>query len=130
VESAWTVKADPDTVWVPQRLRDYLGTSDASVRLVVRNQGGGYLGPLEVFSVAAVWDFANRHRGACMKYLDTTGEDGWVASCMLTLGATFQSEWSLLKSSNDTGACRSSPFIAHHPFKNVWAQQSCYDALR
>jgi len=129
LENAWTVKADPDTVWVPQRLRDHLQGADPSVRLVVRNGGGQvYLGPLEVFSVAAVWDFINRHRDVCYT-VATYGEDGWIAACMFSLGATFQTEEMLLKSDKRAEVCRNSGFIAHHPFKDVVGLRMCYDLM-
>jgi len=126
----WVVKADPDTVWVPERLRKQLCGEDPTQRVIVRNAGKEYLGPLEVFSVAAAKDFASRHRGVCMYGVDVSGEDGWIEACMARLGVTSKTEEKLLKSDKSTRACSDKSFVAYHPFKRIDLQGTCYELLK
>ncbi|CAE7711361.1 bath-42 [Symbiodinium microadriaticum] len=90
----WIVKADPDTVFFVDRLRNVLelheeGSQDlASTGVYLNNCKFGLHGPLEVFSQSAVRALTTSFPG-CFKYFQKLcsgdcqwGEDMWVDQCL------------------------------------------------
>mmetsp|Transcript_120974 Transcript_120974/g.376039 ORF Transcript_120974/g.376039 Transcript_120974/m.376039 type:complete len:295 (+) Transcript_120974:64-948(+) len=127
----WTVKADPDTVFLPGRLRQHLlqGPSPESAVSYV-NCRLGLHGPLEVFSRAAVEALLpglQRCRRERAAGLDTEGEDMFLARCMELLGVQQIQDFGLLSEE----ACMEQPFpclsgkVAFHPLKEVGRYFQC-----
>ncbi|CAE7463666.1 unnamed protein product [Symbiodinium natans] len=68
----WTIKADPDTVFIPQRLVPILSVQSLSMGAngkYLNNCQDGLHGPLEIFSQGALTSLG-RHALRCAKHLD------------------------------------------------------------
>jgi len=76
---AWTVKLDPDTVFLPARLESFLPKNVAPTFLVNCNEG--LHGPIEVVSKAAVENVQWETCGNIQQ------EDLWLQSCLFRSGA-------------------------------------------
>lgn len=132
----WTVKADPDCVWFPDRLRARLSWRHSWDLVAVRqNQilGGGelFLGPIEVFSRATVQKFSDT---AHVCDWDHTGEDGWIHGCMRSLigDQSVQPEQFLLNecATDNVGCCHDGAYVAFHAFKSAQTFSACRSASR
>lgn len=135
--SDWTVKADPDTVWVPQRLRDWLGgQGDVGNGAFVSNCMGvdnGFYGALEVMSRGAV-DTYIREIDNCQGELqgkEGMGEDLFAQWCMQSKGVQEIGSGDLI--CNTDCGCDPRPCdtgrIAYHPFKEVDDHANCISQL-
>jgi len=135
--SDWTVKADPDTVWVPQRLRDWLGgQGDPGSGAFVSNCMGvdnGFYGALEVISRGAVETYL-REIDNCQVELDGQegmGEDLFAQWCMQSKGVEQWGNGDLV--CNTDCGCDPRPCdtgrIAYHPFKGVEDHGFCLSQL-
>jgi len=129
----WTVKVDPDTVWFPDRLLYQLKQKNPNQPLVVRqdqnrNTPEKFLGPIEVFSRAAVQKYADA-MNTCDSGLSKWGEDGWIHTCMRKLigEPAIQPDYFLLYSCalNAAGCCNQGAFAAFHKFKSVPSWTAC-----
>jgi len=129
----WTVKADPDCVFLPSRLRDIVRVE--SLRTNVESGKGMFLnncrfglhGPLEVVSRRALEAYG-RESHRCK---EPPQEDVYLQHCLLSLGVVQMNQFNLLAEA----ACRSpdwqschSPQAAFHPFKSLNAYRSCQAA--
>jgi len=139
----WTVKADADTVFLPQRLRKLLPHHPKEERGVyLNNCKFGMHGPLEVFSKEAV-DALNRNWQSCLDYFFAKcqgdckwGEDLFIDQCLQkVVHVRRDDEWSLLEEDHCMDESRKSDgewsyydcdatHVAFHPFKGEadWAQ--------
>jgi hypothetical protein len=132
----WTVKVDPDTVFLPARLR--LVTASHKVPpegAYLNNCKFGLHGPLEVFSREAMARWASGS-GHCVAYFDKIchgpcawGEDMFIDQCLgRVINVPRLNDWSLLSEehcdSNDWAQCRNGD-VAFHPFKTVEGFQGC-----
>eukprot|EP00428_Durinskia_dybowskii_P002266 CAMPEP_0170300438 /NCGR_PEP_ID=MMETSP0116_2-20130129/50451_1 /TAXON_ID=400756 /ORGANISM="Durinskia baltica, Strain CSIRO CS-38" /LENGTH=370 /DNA_ID=CAMNT_0010552205 /DNA_START=12 /DNA_END=1124 /DNA_ORIENTATION=- len=125
----WTVKADADTVWFPDRLVTRLAGLNCRNPLNVRNTGNMLLGPIEVFSAGAVMLFGEEKREKC-KLIWASGEDGFINECMHHLGIQQKYEGSLLLTTRDVNECNGG-MIAFHPFKDTGSWTGClWHAIR
>jgi hypothetical protein len=133
----WTVKADPDTVWVPQRLRDWLaGQGDPGNGAFVSTCMGvdnGFYGALEVMSRGAV-DTYIREIDSCLSELvgkEGMGEDLFAQWCMQSKGV--EERWNGDLICNTDCGCDPRPcdtgHIAYHPFKGVDDHQNCLSQI-
>lgn len=126
----WTVKADPDAVFMPSRLRDIVRIATLSTvvetgkGLFLNNCRFGLHGPLEVVSRRALETYG-MEQGKCER---PPQEDVYLQHCMLTIGVTQMNQWNLLAEA----ACRSpewqschSAHAAFHPFKDQDAFRDC-----
>mmetsp|Transcript_11068 Transcript_11068/g.22914 ORF Transcript_11068/g.22914 Transcript_11068/m.22914 type:complete len:289 (-) Transcript_11068:98-964(-) len=127
----WTVKVDPDTVFLPGRLREHLrrGPSPRQ-RVFLVNCRFGLHGPLEVLSrpaVSALEAGLRRCRAERAAGLDTEGEDMYLAACLKLLGVRGVEDFGLLSDA----ACMERPFPctsgrpAFHPLKRVDKYRRC-----
>jgi len=143
----WTVKADPDTVFVPARLRQLLATEPPGA-VYLNNCKYGLHGPIEVLSREAVAVYANRSR-ACEGFridaMDTShphddedhafGEDQFLNVCLDAVGVRRVDELQLLLSEracghwSDNVACDEGK-VAFHPFKDIQSYFTCWGAAR
>jgi hypothetical protein len=134
----WTVKADPDTVFFPQRLRHRLQPhTDVPEGVYFNNCQFGLHGPLEVFSRNAVraWDngmklceshFRRLCHGPCK-----WGEDMFIDQCLskvlhvrrLPDGKLLQEDH--CKPPRGWHSCRAKKVVAFHPFKQLPMYLKC-----
>merc|ERR1740121_3032263 len=131
----WTVKADPDTVFIPQRLRERLqGLGvNANEAVYVKNTGlvpWGFLGPIEVLSKAAVDQLTARIASDCRAGV-SEGEDGWLNDCLENkIGIPARVDTNLLYSGCQIDACGDATFVAFHFYKDPGSWGSCLDRMR
>jgi hypothetical protein len=135
-EHQWTVKVDPDAVFLPQRLRQHLTRLRVPPRqaLYVENCNFKFrfMGALEILSTEAVHTFfAQKHE--CDKFISHDGgEDSWMHACLDAIGVPHMSDYSLLNDKyilgkydeHDVSACASPDAVAFHPYKDedLWMQ--------
>mmetsp|Transcript_34557 Transcript_34557/g.72373 ORF Transcript_34557/g.72373 Transcript_34557/m.72373 type:complete len:452 (-) Transcript_34557:55-1410(-) len=127
----WTVKVDPDCVFFAYRLRAHLEKLPQNESLYLKNwrREFGFLGPVEVFSRAAIETF---HRGnvSCQETIgvDNTGEDGFMQSCMEFLQVGHADDFNLLDHSGTMWSCGNAEVVAFHPFKTTDGYLQCLQA--
>merc|ERR1712038_359810 len=131
----WTVKADADCVFLPDRLRSHLWglRPPANVPIYVKNNNleglgnDGFLGAIEVFSRKAMQIFMDNAQD-CGHYLGTnSGEDGFFKGCMDALGIGFVWDQSMFKPNFDPATCTHGEYAAYHPIKYPSHWQRCWD---
>jgi hypothetical protein len=127
-EFDWTVKADADAVFFPERLRLHLADVPKNKPIWVQNSIGNtpLLGPLEVFSKQAVQLFADKGKSCARpEVLNTTGEDGFISMCMREIGAEAWMDLAQLRSTTLVEDCREHWNVVYHPFKDVGSYIAC-----
>jgi len=130
----WTVKADADCIFFPDRLRIRLQglKAPAGAAIYVKNTlarytNGGFLGAIEVFSSAAVEKFSD-HAKECATHIGVrSGEDGFLKDCMDALGIGFMSDELIMHPSGLAADCQVKEFASYHPFKSNHNWTTCYD---
>jgi len=140
----WTVKSEPDAVFLPGRLRHHLKSwawgRAAEVGLYLRNcaasagdrpqgSGGGSLkGPLEILSRGAAEALVLGVPHCERKlHIDPWGEDLFLQRCLDLLNVSHAYDPKLLSDEQCTGhasSCRSGK-IAFHPFRSASAYTHC-----
>jgi len=130
----WTIKADPDAVILPDRLRDKLAPHTGPplyVKNCAKNQGPGWpmmFGSLEALSRAAVEAyFTGAQR--CRNELgwQSWGEDVFMAMCLDHLGVGNIFDVSISGDNVCTGAnCADGWHGSYHPFKDPGSWFSCW----
>jgi len=122
----WTIKVDPDTVFVSTHLRSHIHGLNASKPLYLKSPGI-LMGAVEVFSVAAVRAFVERDGEKCEgegEY-DGVAEDGFIEFCMGRLGVQSHEEKDLLKLATGPAECATPGYLAYHPMKDVGSWSAC-----
>merc|ERR1712038_672524 len=133
----WTVKADADCVFLPDRLRSHPWglRPPANVPIYVKNNNleglgnDGFLGAIEVFSREAMKKFMD-NKEECHKFLgEDSGEDGFFKGCMDGIGVGFMTDVNIFTPDYDPAVCREGGRVAFHPIKfyNEW--QCCVDIV-
>jgi len=124
---AWTVKADPDAVFMPMRLRALVGSEDRAQEgngMILNNCKFGLHGPLEVVSRRALEVYAE----GSDRCKHPPQEDVYLQACMQTLGVREVDQFKLLAEdhckSKDWDKCQSR-HVAFHPFKTVSNYRRC-----
>jgi hypothetical protein len=130
LKTDWTVKVDPDAVFLPHRLRNHLRPFNGGM-LFFRNcpKFSSMQGPLEVLSRDAVANFARNYNN-CVNGIDQShiGEDGFLQKCMEMLGVGSSQDWSLLVDKycgQEPAPCTNGWAAAFHPFKDVKLYAKC-----
>lgn len=134
----WTVKADPDCVFFPQRLRVLLAFHpDTYKGVYLNNCKYGMHGPIEILSRQAVQALPDGF-SKCKKHFNKLcsgpclwGEDMFLDQCLhKVLEVTRIDDWNILSEdhcdSDDWEEC-SSHRVAFHPFKSVKTFAKCID---
>lgn len=135
----WTVKADADAVFFPDRLRWVLRAhpEDDDRGVYLNNCKFGMHGPVEVFSRTAVEAWGKgMHR--CQNHFNRLcagdcrwGEDMFVDQCLMrVLRVRRDNEFRLLTEEHcdpikGWHSCRDASHVSFHPFKEVKAYQRC-----
>mmetsp|Transcript_163196 Transcript_163196/g.396629 ORF Transcript_163196/g.396629 Transcript_163196/m.396629 type:complete len:296 (+) Transcript_163196:138-1025(+) len=131
----WTVKVDPDSVFLPGRLIEHLrpgqyGPHPREQEVYFNNCGYGFHGPIEIVSQKAMLHFSDRGMEQCKEERvsdwSKTGEDVFFKNCMAALGVTKLNDFGLLSEEHcgeKPSPCVSGK-VAFHPFKGVqpWLQ--------
>mmetsp|Transcript_118884 Transcript_118884/g.296572 ORF Transcript_118884/g.296572 Transcript_118884/m.296572 type:complete len:417 (+) Transcript_118884:77-1327(+) len=124
---SWSIKVDPDTVFLPSRLRPKLQAHHIATdvqKLYFRNCATykSVQGPLELFSSAAAEAFFGSLQFCrSQSYIMKHGEDWFFGHCMEALGVKGVEDYNLLDDQWCTGKhpqC-SADMAAYHPFKTV-----------
>lgn len=119
----WIVKVDPDTVFLPNRLRQHLSHGPpptASISFI--NCYRGLHGPIEIMSRPAVdryRDGLDRCRIDLASYVDVSGEDMFMSRCLTLLQIQQVDDFNLLseKACGEEPSPCTSGKTAFHPFK-------------
>lgn len=134
----FTVKADPDAVFMPARLRTNLqersiAASSDSLFFLNCAQWGSLQGPLEVMSNAAAKVFHSvEGQQRCFNELPWRdwGEDWFVNNCLPKLGARAVTGYDLLDDqwcTHNPPNCWDDRKAAFHPFKTLDTWMKCKD---
>jgi hypothetical protein len=135
----WTVKVDPDAVFMPNRLRSLLTRhSEGPKGVYLNNCKLGMHGPIEVFSKNAV-QALGRGKDHCVEHFIglcsgpcNWGEDMFLDQCLSkVLNVTREFEWALLQEDHCNPppgweACQTPGIAAFHPFKTVAGYHDCW----
>jgi hypothetical protein len=127
----WVVKVDPDTVFMPHKLHQFLaGKTPPNNGVYVEtclSVKYGFYGALELFSRKAFQTLVNGIDG-CKQRLDYAGwgEDRFAQRCMDEFGVTIWSEEAMICD----GKCNCNPTctlgrVAYHPYKALEQYEAC-----
>jgi len=124
--TAWSVKADPDAVFLPGRLRTLVKGADADAQVYLNNCNEGLHGPIEVLSLGAMRVF-DRNVSDCetllQKEFTWAGEDVFLRHCLGYLRVNRVDSFTLLKEDHcfhknpALDGCATGE-VSFHPFKN------------
>jgi len=141
----WIVKVDPDTMWLPERLRALLvtnhgplGKPEPEKGFYLNNCHVGLHGPIEVLSQRAFKQY-NESKEECRhgKVSKIGQEDYFLRKCFDKIGITMVNAYNLMLEA--TLACQEvasaenpdrppcfSPQVAFHPFKTTDTWMRCH----
>lgn len=143
--SDWTVKLDPDTMFLPMRLRALLWTSkepiggpDPEFGLYLNNCHVGMHGPIEVLSRNALKRFQEKLDSCKFGKPSEHGQEDWfLRACFDEIGVQKVNAYNLLL--EGTYSCQErpsswhpyrppcfAPEVSFHPFKTVESYMHCY----
>lgn len=133
----WTVKADPDCVLVPDRLRRHLGDlGSGSLYVLNCNHEGmqepALYGAVEAVSRLAAQAFVDgqeRCRSELAWALQAWGEDKWLAKCLDLIGVQRADDYEMLRDQRCWGDanCADQAPAAFHPFKTADSWRLCWE---
>jgi len=138
----WIVKADPDTVFFPDRLKKMLiyrwkdTKGSPGYAMWLNNCHLGLHGPIEVFSKQAFGVYHNK-KDVCDELTeDYPQEDAWLGACFKKTGVGKMDAYNLLlewqwacnerPSSRDNKPPCYAQQVSFHPFKNVKTWFQCH----
>jgi hypothetical protein len=125
----WLVKADPDAVFFPDRIRNHLRDHTGQATYFVNCNMGGWklFGSIEAFSKEAMRRYQDG-QGTCST-LDWHGwgEDSYMQHCMDALGVPATPDFNLVGDSRCSwAACSDKLRVAFHPFKDLNSWANCW----
>ncbi|CAK0909283.1 unnamed protein product [Prorocentrum cordatum] len=143
LQNNWTVKADPDSVFFPDRLQAILSIyQEEDNGIYMNNCKFGLHGPIEVSAPARVTSLGKGYK-QCRSHFEAKcngdcmwGEDLFVDQCLWkVLGARRVSDFRLILEDHcdppeDWQTCNDPVVAAFHPFKNVSSFTQCLQAGR
>mmetsp|Transcript_53381 Transcript_53381/g.103274 ORF Transcript_53381/g.103274 Transcript_53381/m.103274 type:complete len:623 (-) Transcript_53381:729-2597(-) len=132
LEFEWTVKLDPDCVFLPWRLQAHVLSRNAGDILYLNNCDEGLHGPIEVIAQGGMKAFAlgfDRCKDTLAPEVGDYGEDVWLRKCMGLLGVARKDDFRLLTEKacrpyKDPVPCHSGA-AAFHPLKTPSLYFTC-----
>jgi len=130
----WTVKADPDAVLFPERLRWHLkphthGNAPKHLKNCNYNGLAALYGSLEVFNQHAMWAYKQKQQ-ECVDQLPWQhwGEDQWIDTCMWKIvGSAPLNDYTLVGDHRCMQAeCEDTWRAAFHDYKTEWSYLDCW----
>lgn len=129
----WTVKLDPDTVFLPNRLLALLHDSDPTARVYFNNCDEGLHGPIEVIARGGMEFFAAGIldcEQALHKEWKDWGEDVFLRHCLGLINVAKVDHFNLLSEEHcfDEDPAHDGCFsgkVAFHPFKEAETYMKC-----
>jgi len=134
----WTVKADADAAFLPDRLRTHLWAlrPPAGRAIYIKNtnqdaglSNGQFLGAVEIFSLPAVQLYFDNAEGCQKSMGDNSGEDGFFKGCMDGLGVGYMLDGHVLKPDFAAVYCKTETQVAFHPLKDPAVLENCYNIV-
>jgi hypothetical protein len=146
LKADWTVKLDPDTVFIPLRLRALLRTKEGPLGqeepekgIFLNNCHVGMHGPIEVLSKQALATYKAHHKECEKGSPAEHGQEDWyLRDCFHELGVLKVNAYNVLL--EGTLACQERPSdwhpyrppcfsaqVAFHPFKTVESYMHCHN---
>lgn len=135
----WTVKVEPDVVFIPDRLKDHLNKLKAPKKpgIYVKNSHAkwGFIGAVQVYSKEAMNTYFKNHK-ECSKNMVTQSEDVYMMTCLDTAGVRYmlddmmlndQQTLSYVMDMKDLSYCGDIRFAAYHPYKDLDTWMQCHD---
>jgi len=131
----WTVKADPDAVLIPDRLRWHLEQHMDRPTFILTCTKPGMatmmFGAVEAISKDALRMYMEGRYSCENLPMDAWGEDRWLSACLSQLGAPGEEDFSLVSDGVCFGLSCGSGASSFHPLKSAEAWQGCYyEAMR
>jgi len=137
-EHEFVVKADPDAVVIPERLKArvaphsgqkvYFQNCDLSSKFPGSHDYPMMYGALEIYSREAFGAFLGG-QSRCMSGVDwhAMGEDKFMGKCLNMLGAAPIGDFGLLQDARCWGSdCNNKGAVAYHDFKSVQGWLGCW----
>jgi hypothetical protein len=137
----WIVKADPDCVFIPERLRDVVSSAEYAAVNRAGSRGAflnncflGLHGPLEVVSRAAMYAYHRQTSNPDAPCSSDEREDVYLMECLLAAGVEQKEDERVLaeRDCNREGHAQSPDWqnctgteAAFHPFKTVMELSAC-----
>jgi len=133
----WTVKAEPDVVFLPGRLRQHLqqlsAPSDPGVYIKTSYAPPGLLMALQIYSKGAMEKYVKNHDD-CAKNLLTQSETEYMMICMESAGIKpiiapmvllDQTTSAKIPTNADSNLCADIRWAAYHPFQAETTFKDC-----
>lgn len=130
-DTDFAVKADPDCVFFPSRLRSHVSpqlNANAYFLNCLYDDEPKIFGALEVFSTAALKNYQT-HIVTC-KEMDWSewGEDLYMQVCMKVLGSIAAEDYDLVGDDRCKAAsCSDVSKVAYHPYKDTTSFWTCHN---
>jgi len=128
----WTIKADPDAVVLPDRLRYTLKKYTGHPTFILTcnkgfSDGPMMFGALEAIASSALTRYFNSESVCRNMPWQSWGEDLWIGKCLQALGVPASEDHGIVGDALCYGAnCANGYSGAYHPFKNKDAWMQCY----
>ena len=126
----WTVKVDPDTIFMSERLRSHLQALRAPANEVIYikncNVDFGFLGAIEIMSKRALHRLLHFLEDCHRSIGSHSGEDGFLKGCLDHIGAGAMTDAAILATPADGSNCADTTRVAFHPRKDVDSWISCW----
>lgn len=149
IKSDFTVKADPDAVFFPERLRPYLKFHpnfrhhnpwfSTNCKFGENNEKDALFGSLEVFNKKSMKELSTKAK-ICKEELPWLrrgwGEDRYIQECMMQIVEASHSNMERELKDNACGhakqpkkkyTCDESAAVAYHPYKTLGEWKQCYE---
>lgn len=128
----WTVKVDPDCVFMADRLTSHLTAlrvpAGKPVYIKNSNVSFGFLGAVEIINQVGMINYFESYQGCHRTMGDgVSGEDGFLKACLDALGVGYMTDASILKLPYDQAPCSDPTRVAFHPHKDVAGWLQCYN---
>jgi len=123
----WTVKADPDAVLLPDRMRGALSHKMSWLNFIATCKGTLYGAVEAIQSKALEKYFMNEAQCRNMPW-QSWGEDVWISRCLMSLGVSSAFDGAFVGDNLCTGAwCGNGYSSGYHPFKDANSWMTCYN---